>query len=191
MLELNVSEFWKKIRNFEEYPIIVECNQIGLLLGVVLEAVDAYEIRAEVFYQPNLDFPGDLVSSDPKFVNVDYEQLFKDYCNYYDKNRIGHIFTINKKLCNYSRKGKEELVLPDYPQYSNMILVVDNWNFYDFVSQVHIAELMKRTSGISVIMQLRTNPEWARDHISLDIKDGAGRFSWVRLINESSSYLDF
>jgi hypothetical protein len=173
--------------------IFVVCNNIGSILEAAL-AVSAksptYPINPfwkkqakiktyNVFYQPNSDFFGKM-EIDEICTAEYYEKAFDDYCNYFDKNRFALITRINKTFFNYS-KNQEKIVMTDYPEDIKMILIIENFNFWDLNSQSYMAQLSNKNPNIIVIGQIRSDFNFAMNHIDVSVRSGKGGSSIVNL----------
>ena len=160
---LSVAEGKKRKRS-----IFVACNNVDSILGVAL-AVSAKIKTYNVFYQPNSDFYAHMEIGEILTAEY-YKQAFDDYCNYFDKHRSTLITRINKTLYNYS-KNYEKIVMTDYPEDIKMILIIENFNFWDLNSQSYMAQLSTR-ENIIVIGQLRSDFDFAMNHIDISIRSG-------------------
>ena len=158
--------------------ILVECNNVRPLIEVALLAAEKMKTH-DVYYQPNPRFYLDLEIGEI-LTEEYYKQAFEDYCNYFDKYRITQITRIIKTLFNYS-KNYERLELIDYPADKKMILIVENFNFWDFNSQFYFAKLSEKNPNIIVIGQLRSDFDFVLEHIDIGVRTGAGRASFVSL----------
>lgn len=158
--------------------IFVACNNINSIIETALVVSDKIKTH-DVFYQPNSDFYGYMEISEMETTEY-YKQRFDDYCNYFDKHRNTLITRINKKLYNCS-KNQEKIVLTEYPNDVNMILIIENFNFWDLNSQSYIAQLSIRNPNIMVIGQLRSDFDFAIRHIDIGVRSGKGGGSFVSL----------
>jgi hypothetical protein len=158
--------------------IFVACNNILSILEAAL-AVSAKIKTHDVFYQPNSDFYADMEIGEICTTEY-YKQKFDDYCNYFDKHRSTLIVRINKTLFNYS-KNSERFDLTDYPKDIKMILIIENFNFWDLNSQSYMAQLSEKNPNIIVIGQLRSDFDFAMNHIDIGVRSGKGGGSFVRL----------
>ncbi len=158
--------------------ILVECNNVRQIIEVALVASEKMKTH-DVFYQPNSDFYMDLEIGEITTEEY-YKQAFEDYRNYFDKHRVTLITRVIKRLFNYS-KNNEELKLVDYPTDKKMILIVENFNFWDLNSQSYITQLSEKNPNIIVIGQLRSDFDFALGHIDIGVKSGKGGASFVSL----------
>jgi hypothetical protein len=158
--------------------ILVECNNVRPLIQAALLASEKLQ-KYDVYYQPNSDFYLDLEIGDISTEEY-YRQVFDDYCNYFDKHRVPQITTIIKRLINYSN-NEEKVICVDYPEDKKLILVVENFNFWDFNSQVYFATLSEKNPNIIVIGQLRSDFDFVKSHIDIGVRSGKGRASFVAL----------
>ena len=55
-----------------------------------------------------------------------------------------------------------------------MILIVENFNFYDLISQNILAGLSEDHKNILMIGQIRNDFEFAKNHIDIGIRGGKG-----------------
>jgi hypothetical protein len=151
--------------------ILVECNDVRLLIELALRASKQMS-SYDVFYQPNSDFYMDL-EIDDFMTEEKYKEAFEDYCNYFDKHRVTQITERIKRLYNYS-KNSEEIKLVDYPTDEKIILIIENFNFWDLNSQYYLIKLSEKNPNIILIGQLRSDFDFALDHIDVGVI--AGRF---------------
>lgn len=153
--------------------ILVECNNVKPLIEVALLATKKMKTY-DVFYQPNSDFYMDLEIGEITTEEY-YKQKFEDYRNYFDKHRVTQVTRMVKRLYNYS-KNKEELKLVDYPVDKKMILIVENFNFWDLNSQSYFAQLSEKNPNIIVIGQLRSDFDFVLGHIDIGVRSGRASF---------------
>lgn len=132
-----------------------------------------------VYYQPNLHFYSEM--------NIDqictfdfYKEKFKAYQNYFDKYHEKQIMGQIIKLYNWST-NKEKLVFSDYPTDIKMILVVENFNFYDLNSQSILSGLSEDHKNILLIGQIRNDFAFAENHIDISIKTGKNGGAFCRI----------
>lgn len=157
--------------------ILVECNNFRPLIEVALLATKKIKTH-DVFYQPNSDFYMDLEIGEITTEEY-YKQAFEDYRNYFDRHGETQITKIVKRLFNYSKN--EELKLVDYPVDKKMIIIVENFNFWDLNSQSYFAQLSEKNPNIIVIGQLRSDFDFVLGHIDIGVRSGKGRASFVSL----------
>jgi hypothetical protein len=62
-----------------------------------------------------------------------------------------------------------------------MILIVENFNFWDLKSQSYINQLSEKNTNIIVIGQLRSDFDFALGHIDIGVRSGKGGASFVSL----------
>jgi hypothetical protein len=158
--------------------ILIECNNVRPLIDVALLATKKMKTY-DVFYQPNSDFYLDL-EIDEITTEECYKQRFEDYCNYFDKYHVTQVTRMIKRLFNYS-KNNEELKLVDYPVDKKMILIVENFNFWDLKSQSYFTQLSEKNPNIIVIGQLRSDFDFVCGHIDIGVRSGKGGASFVSL----------
>jgi hypothetical protein len=158
--------------------ILVECNNVRPLIEAALLATEKIKTH-DVYYQPNADFYMDLEIGEITTEEY-YKQAFEDYCNYFDKNQVTQITRIIKRLFNYS-KNVEELKLIDYPTDKKMILIVENFNFWDLNSQSYFAQLSEKKPNIIVVGQLRSDFDFVLGHIDIGVRSGKGGSTFVSL----------
>ena len=158
--------------------ILVECNNVRPLIEVALLATKKIKTH-DVFYQPNSDFYMDLEIGEITTEEY-YKQAFEDYRNYFDRHRVTQITRMIKRLFNYS-KNNEELKLVDYPVDKKMILIVENFNFWDLNSQSYFAQLSEKNPNIIVIGQLRSDFDFVLGHLDIGVRSGKGGASFVSL----------
>lgn len=162
----------------EPQGILVTCNNISRILSITLDA--ANEIKShEVYYQPNTDFYASM-EIDEIITFEDYKQKFEDFCNYFDKHRQTLISRVKKRLFNYSKDCLEEVYI-EYPSDKKIILVVENFNFWDFNSQHYFAQLSSTMENIVVVGQIRTDFNFAVNHIDIGIRSGKGSLKFFEL----------
>jgi len=159
-------------------PIYIVCNDISKLIGLVLKQSEKLKIY-DTYYQPNTDFYGKMETSGI-MTYESYKKQFEDYCNYFDKYRMNLISRINKKLYNYS-KNRELLIYTDYPEDIKMFLIVENFNFWDLNSQSIIGQITEENNNIIVIGQLRSDFDFAVNHIDVGLRTGKGGGSFMAL----------
>lgn len=174
---MTITELSEKIIRRAKSPttILVQCNNARPIIEAALLASKKLPSH-NVYYQINSDFLGDLTIATAK----DYEQQFKDYCNYFDNHRVALILRINKRLYNYS-KNNEKIDFTDYPNHIKMLLIVENYNFLDLNSQVFIATLPEKKPNIIVLCQIRNDFDFATHHIDIGVRSGKGGASFVEL----------
>jgi hypothetical protein len=152
-------------------PIYVNCNDVGTILKEALKA--AGDVKShDVYYQPNTHFSSHLEISELTTFDY-YKEKFQAYRDYFDKFNEKQILGGIKKLYNYS-KDQDKVVYAEYPTDVKMILVVENFNFYDLNSQYILAELSEDHKNILMIGQVRSDFEFAKNHIDIGIKAGKG-----------------
>ena len=176
---ISKSELEELIREGKENPttILVSYNDIRPILNVAFSASEKLK-EFEVYYQPNLDFYADMEITG--FTTAEYyKQAFDDYCNYFDKHKISQITRVNKKLYNHSKNRYESF--HDYPEDKKMILLIENFNFWDFNSQSFIAQLSEKNPNIIVIGQLRSDFDFASNHVDTEVRKGKGGATFVTL----------
>lgn len=150
--------------------IFVECNEVKPIIQAAIIASNEMKTH-DVFFQPNSFFPGDLEVY--KFATEElWSQYFQAFCNFFDNYRETLIIRMNKHLFNYS-KNMEETKVVDYPDDLKMILIIENFNFWDLNSQREMLRLSEKNSNIVVIGQLRTNFAFASKHIDVDVSSRA------------------
>jgi hypothetical protein len=153
---------------------LIKNNDIEYIIKQCLIAAE--ESTFEVYYQPNLDFYWKM-EVDELSTYESYKERFEDYCNYFDKHRVPHIKKINKKIYNYTKKQLDSPEIHiEYPSDKKMILVVENFNFWDKQSQYYFAKLVEKNKNIIIVGQIRTDFEFAIKHIDLGIRYGKGGF---------------
>jgi hypothetical protein len=174
------NELIEKILRRAQNPstILVECNDVRPLIKAALLATENMK-EYDVFYQPNSDFYADLEIGEITTKEY-YKQRFEDYRNYFDKHRVTLITRVVKRLFNCS-KNNEEFNLVDYPTDKKMILIVENFNFWDLNSQSYIAQLSERKPNIIVVGQLRSDFEFVGGHLDIGVRSGQGGASFVTL----------
>ena len=153
------------VENAEISPntILVQCNNVRFIINAALIASKQLKTH-DVYYQPNHNFYADLEIDELSTAEF-YKESFKDYCNYFDKHRVPSIINLNKTFYNYSNNN-EKTVFTDYPSDRKMIIIVENYNFWDLKSQFFMARLHEENPNIIVIGQLRTDFNFAINHIS-------------------------
>jgi hypothetical protein len=156
-------------------PYFIVCNDVRKLIAPALVITDENKTH-DVYYQSNPLFYADMEQG--KYVIIDYKQMFEDYCNFFDKHKENSINFSIKHLYNYS-KNREKCFCVDYPQDIKMILIIENYNFWDLNSQLLVSKLPETNENIIVICQIRSDFEFAINHI--DISAGS-RGAWVSLI---------
>ena len=62
-----------------------------------------------------------------------------------------------------------------------MILLIENFNFWDFNSQSFIAQLSEKNPNIIVIGQLRSDFDFASNHVDTEVRKGKGGATFVTL----------
>lgn len=165
----------------------VVCNNITTLLEYSLETAkvleDIHKRHFDVYYQLNPDFHSLDRTQDFSLLNLPqkhYEEKFKNYCNYFDTQRITSVLKIDKLLVNCS-KNNELTIYHEYPTDINMILIIQNCNFWDLNSQLAFAKFSEHHSNILFICQIRSDFDYAINHFD---KSAINRSSFVILEEE-------
>lgn len=167
-----------KIKLNDPSPQYVICNNVKTILEYSLEASQVLE-HYNVYYQPNQYFYSEL-KIDQLHTFDFYKEKFTAYQNYFDKYNEKQILGQTIKLYNWST-NKEKLVFTDYPTDIKMILVVENFNFYDLNSQSILAGLSEDHKNILLIGQIRNDFAFAENHIDKSIKAGKNGGTFCRI----------
>jgi hypothetical protein len=170
-LKENIKE--KKERRFFDgslmtNTIFVSCNNVSNIIYTALAAVK--EVKDyEIYLQRNV-FPIELAGFPDE---TDYKAFFNYFCTYFDKKHYNSLH-FNKKLINYS-KGNQEEIWIDYPSEIEMILIIENFNFWDLNAQLGLSRL-SQNPNIMVIGQIRTDFDFASSHIDVEATTNASHF---------------
>ena len=176
--DINMFERMISMRINNPGPIFVVCNDIRTILKTSQVVSDNLKTH-DVYYQTNSFFFGDMKTTE--FITTEYrKQAFEDYCNYFDRHRQTLITRMNKSLFNYS-KNSGLITLAEYPEDIKMILIIENFNFWDLNSQSIMAQLTEKNPNIIVIGQLRSDFDFAINHIDIGIRTGNGGGRFCRL----------
>jgi hypothetical protein len=177
--QINSVEFAKIIENSLNPPylkgiIFVVCNDVRKLLETALE-VTKIRKRYEVYFQRHPWFVSDFQGI---FKQADWKQVFDDYCNFYDKHGYIAINQSNKQLYNYSKNAKDCSSI-DYPKNIKMILIIESFNFWDLKSQSVMSKIPEENENIIVIGQIRSDFEFASNHVDPETKNNRTTFSLI------------
>lgn len=143
--------------------ILVGCNNVRPLIRMALSAIKK-EKDYSVYLQRNVDFIGDMEITEIMTYDY-YKTQFEDYCNYFDKYKVGVIGRSNKQFYNYSKDHEIPFFKKRYPTDINMVVIVENFNFLDLESQAIIRRVHESYPNIIVIGQLRNDFDFATTHL--------------------------
>ena len=171
MIKNSIDE--KEERRFSDGGMItntlcISCNNIQKIISGAIEATKEI-IDYDVYVQKNV-FPIELAGFTD---NEDYKAFFNYFCTYFDKQHYNSIH-FNKRLINYSKGNQEEICI-NYPSGIKMILIIENFNFWDMNAQLSLSRL-SQNPNIMVIGQIRTDFDFATSHIDVETSTFASHF---------------
>ena len=80
-----------------------------------------------------------------------------------------------KRIYNVS-KNNEFRIYTEYPKDIQILLFIENFNFYDKNSQCILHNLSKEYPNIKLLCQIRNNFDFAANHIDNEARAGGGMF---------------
>jgi len=141
--------------------LFVSCNNIQKIISGAIQATN--EINDyNVYLQRNVA-PIELAGFPDE---ADYKAFFNYFCTYFDKQHYNSLH-FNKKLINFSKGNQEENFI-DYPSEIKMIVIIENFNFWDLNAQLGLSRL-SQNPNIMVIGQIRTDFDFASSHIDVEV----------------------
>lgn len=158
-------------------PILVYCNDLKKITSALVKVTDSND--CELLHQQGPIDPIEGLKD-----TLLYEYYKDQYFINKDRNLLARGID---KLYNIS-SGSELKVVMGYPNMSGfltdkkMILLLENFNFWDTNSQTYLAGLSERHKNIIPVCQIRPDFDFASNNIDIGLR--TGKYGAIHLILE-------
>lgn len=163
-----VMQFMLKPNNEDNYNFLIAENDIPLLVRAI-DSIVSKNKSFDFYHLLNNYFPHETSIPNLSYNDPYYKEFFNDYTKFFDKHKITVINEQIKTFIKYTDEGDKLEKMMKFPhEEGKFIILVENFNLYDFNSQ-HTMINHWCLPEIIIIGQIRTDIEFAKGHIDPDL----------------------